>query len=638
MRFLDYFPGHVFQVFKDNPGANGYAQVFTKCDEVKFRKLNEQGLGIYFTPNAFSATDKERDELWGKRKVNKSDASRPTARNTEFLKKINAVYGDLDVAKEGEKVSPEMLQRLARGLLHDKPKPNFIIQTKNGLQPIWLIEEDGIDEETQAKAVNVMEGIIEWSKGFGAKGDKVKDVARVLRLPGYNHMKGDPFMCQARKYHDEKYTLDVLSEAFPYVEKKSVYVAPSSDYKKNDTSLEIDRLDFQELIIRAFAATGRTASFDNQKRLVLDGRLTGTHQGKTGDGEFLASNSHEPFVGNRITATADILGVTNKEARAWIVEEYGLGEVLKNKKKSKAKEVVAKVMSREDKDVEELLAELETPGPMFTWGTKMLDKYITPIENDHLIFLAGLTNAGKTAFAFDMAYKNAKNGKKILFLSLEMSRKQIYKRVARSYAGISKSQWRDKASITEEQKAAYTSRLHSMNDTKNMVLLGFRHDQSPTVEAIFEVIEQVDPDFTIVDNFDLIWKDPNVSEYMGQNMTVDALMAKCHDQKRPVLVLHHKNAKSAKQGLGSNRGSGKIGDGCDISLGCSRTWEKDAADIDNARFVLEHEKDRDFGEFNSVDVYFQNGTFSDEYEECGSSTHKKGEAFDKAVRAANLFP
>ena len=128
-------------------------------------------------------------------------------------------------------------------------------------------------------------------------------------------------MCTAEKHTDDILPIEFMEEAFPYEEKVTVQAPAENNYKKNDVSLEIDRLDFQELIIRAFASVGRTASFDAQKRLTLDGRLTGTHQGKTGDGDFLASSSHEPFTGNRITATSDILGITNKEARAWIVEE-----------------------------------------------------------------------------------------------------------------------------------------------------------------------------------------------------------------------------------------------------------------------------------------------------------------------------
>lgn len=615
MKFLESFTNTLFQVFKDNPDAKGYAQVLETYDPVFLKKMNNQGCGIYFTPNGFTASNAEKDELWEKLKLKDPTAKRPTARKKEFLRNINAVFADLDVAKEGEKVSnnakKELVDELKRMIV-----PNYIINTKNGIQPIWLVDEDKIDKDTQDKFVKVIMGIIEWSKKHGAKGDIVKDVTRVLRMPNYNHMKGDPFMCKAYKMHDTKTTLDEMEKIFPYENKMVKPDVQKTIYKKNNISLEIDRLDFQELIIRAFASTGRPASFDTQKRLILDGRLTGTHQGKIGSGDFLASSSHEPFEGNRITAVADILGVTNKEARAWIVEEYSLKEKVTEKKKKEVKSMVDKIIKTDkEKEIQYLFDEIDSQGEMFTWGTENLDKYITPIEKHHFIILAGLNNAGKTAFAFDVAYKNAKNNKKVLFLSLEMTRRQIFKRVALSYARISKEQWHDRRKIQESQKIVYKNKLKTITDIKNLELLGFSHDQTPTVEAIFEVIERVNPDLTIVDNFDLIAKEPGANEWQEQQRIAEKFMTICHDKNRPVIVIHHKNSKQNKQGIGGNRGSGKIGDDCDIALNCSREWEKDASEIDNARFVVAHDKDRDFGQYNMVEVFFKNGTFVDEFTE-----------------------
>lgn len=588
MKFLENFPNCVFQTFKDRESAEGYAKVFTEYDEKLFKELNAKGCGIYFTPNGFK----------GERKKEK-------------LIRLNAVYADLDVAKEGD--NTQNVLELKQGLLRafsDKIVPNFVIDTKNGLQPLWLIDDAKINDETQALYVKVILGIIEWSKQFGSKGDQVKDVTRVLRLPEYNHMKSEPYLCTVSRLSNMKNSLEDLAEAFPYEEKIQPKI--QIEHKEGATYSEIDRLDIKDLIIRAFRESGRSAEFDKQDRLVLDGRLTGTFQGKNGDRNYLASSSHEPFKGNRITAVADILGVTNKEAFKWILQEFNISP-LEAKQKEKAKEEAKKVIEEKNDRLDELLNEVDKEVKVFTWGTDLLNKKITPIQSHHFIILAGYTGAGKTAFAFDVAWKNAKEGKKVLYLSLEMTRKEILVRGARAYAGIQKAEWRDRKSIPEYKKKIFRERITELDQEKNLILKGFHGGTIPTVEAIFELINQIDPDLTFVDNFDLIAKAENVNEYTEQTRIAKAIMNKCHDEERPVIVIHHKNTKSMNKGIGGNRGSGKIGDDANVSLSVSRTWEEDASEEDNAKFVVKHEKCRDFGGFDIAEVYFQHGTFVDEF-------------------------
>lgn len=578
MKFLENFKQSVFQTFKDKEASSGYAKVFEKYDEPEFQRLNKVGCGVYFTPNGFK----------GGRKI-------------ENLTLLNAVYADLDIAKEGDgKDRQELKNALRQGLLTDKLQPNYIIETKNGLQPLWLIEPS----DDVGLYQKVIKGIIEWSRKYGCTGDKVYDVTRVLRLPNYYHMKGDPFLCGVEVVHEDRYPLSFMEEAYPYEERLEVVkTEPHKEYPKGLVSQEIDRLDFQELIVRAFAYVGRRAEFDSKKRLVLDGRLTGTHQGKTGDGRFLASNSHEPFEGNQITAPAVIMGVTPKEAFAWIKEQYGLEEG-----KLKSKKVIKDISAGGD-----IECELEKEAKVFTWGTQLLDRKITPIQDHHFIILAGGTGAGKTAFSFDVAMKNANEGKRVLFLSLEMSEKEIYVRVARTKAAISKAEWRERDKIAAHKKDKYRKVFNEIQGNKNVLLKGFPHGVEATVDNILSLIEELNPDLTIIDNFDLVKKDGNLSEYLEQNRIAESFMNLCHKKQRPIIMLHHVNPKSKNVGIGSMRGSGKIADDCDVALFCSRKWEEDASDKDNAMFMIKIEKDRDFGQLDMAMVYFVGGTFCDEY-------------------------
>lgn len=585
--FLKDFQQSVFQTFKDKSDSTGFAKVFESYDEAEFKRLNRLGCGIYFTPNGFK----------GGRKI-------------ENLTSLNAVYADLDIAKEGdEKDRVALKQKLREGLINDKFTPHYIIETKNGLQPLWLIEPS----DDIGLYQKVIKGIIEWSRGYGCAGDKVYDVTRVLRLPGYYHVKAEPFLCGVESFGGVRYPLWYMAEAYPYQEEEpQSKPEPKLDFPRGEVIRAIDRLDFQELIIRAFAYVGRKAEFDNQKRLVLNGVLTGTHQGKIGDGRFLASNSHEPFVGNQITAPANIMGVTPKEAFAWIKEQYGLREDglkgIKAKRviKEKLEEIVSKPVD---------VCELDKEVQVFTWGTRTLDKKITPIQSHHFIILAGGTGAGKTAFSFDVAMKNAREGKKVLYLSLEMSEEQILVRVARAKAGITKAEWRNRLTIPSYKKEKYRESLEGIKQVRGIQLKGLPSGVEPSTENLIALIQELNPDLVVIDNFDLIKKDSNVSEYLEQNRIAETFMNFCHQEHKPVMVIHHLNPKSKAVGVGSMRGSGKIADDCDVALFCFREWHEEALQKDNAKFTIKIEKDRDFGQLDFAEVYFVDGSFRDDYPE-----------------------
>jgi archaellum biogenesis ATPase FlaH len=583
--FLPEFPKTIFQVFNDRDPACSKAMYYTSYNEEGFKKLNRQGFGVYFSPNGFD----------GRRLKDK-------------LSVINAVYADLDVAKDGDDSTTKQIVegkiRIVKALL-EYFAPAYIIETKNGVQPIWLLENCDVTKENIKLHKRVLKGIIEWSKQFGAKGDNVYDITRVLRLPNYYHMKSKPYRCRAMSYNSDRYELWYLAEAFPYEEEEEV-----QEYQPKliQTSYaEIDRIPFQDLVIRAFASENRQASFDKQKRLILDGRLTGTHQGKIGDGDFLASSSHEPYKGNRVTVVADIKKISNKDAFKWIKEEYNLTLTKQIKSKS-IEETNEKI---EDQEIEPDIFDEDVQ--VFTWGTERLNNVLTPIQPNQFNVLAGTTGTGKTTFAFDVAIKNAVQGKKILFLTLEMTTKEIYIRTARAYAGITKQEWRNRKDVDPVKKLAFKKRYEELKKIETFYLKGFPQDVQPTLENIFKIIKDVKPDLTFIDNFDLIKKDDSAPEYLEQTRIANELMNYCNYNKNPIILIHHVNSKNPGKGLASLRGSGKTADNSWSTIFVSRNWDVDAGKEENAKLLVRHEKDRDFGQLSSCTVYFNKGTFVDEF-------------------------
>lgn len=582
MKFLDHFPNSVFQIFKDRQDAEGYAKVFLEYDEKLFKNLNKKGCGIYFTPNGFKG-----------------------GRKKENLVRLNAIYADLDVAKEGDKTRDtlERKKRLFKAL-SEGIMPNFVINTKNGIQPIWLIDEEKTDEETQNRFTRVICGIIEWSKKHGAMGDQVKDVTRVLRLPNYYHMKSDPYLCEVKEFHVNKQALEDLEECYPFqepvVEKKVV------EKKDSATFSEIERLDFQDLIKRAFKETGRIADFDKQNRLVLDGRLTGTFEGKNRGG-YLASTSHEPFEGNRITAVADILGVTNKDAYKWIVNEYNINPVEIQKKK-KAKNTIEKLKP----------VEIKKRKSYYTWGTKALTESFAPIKSSTYAVIGSGYGEGKTTFCMHMALENVKLGHKILYISLEMDTEELLDSLARQKARITIPE--ELHGIPENKTEKYEEARRSLESIENFVLKGVRGGVEINWECLVELMKG-EWDMIFIDNFNCIAKNVGTSQYEHEGWLSSKLLSYTQEHQTPLIVVHHYSKGGAREDVKTGyslSGNAKImNDSHRIVLIERKKFDDDipptAKDLATLKVTLDKARGYDRGVVKII--YFRQGSFYDEFEE-----------------------
>jgi P4 family phage/plasmid primase-like protien len=126
--------------------------------------------------------------------INETDLK---GRTKESIKRVRAVFCDSD----GSPIEPIKSFPLA---------PHFIFETSPGkFHSYWFVEPGlPLDE---------FEGIQEAvAKQF--KGDKaVKDLPRVMRLPGSQHLKGEPFQTKLIEDHSEipNYSIKTIRETFP---------------------------------------------------------------------------------------------------------------------------------------------------------------------------------------------------------------------------------------------------------------------------------------------------------------------------------------------------------------------------------------------------------------------------------------
>ena len=137
--------------------------------------LNEQGAAIFVTVNA---TD-------GK------------GRKAENITRIRAIWQDDDVGYQG-----------AFPL-----QPSIIVSTSPGkFQRYWLADDLSMDDY---KAV--MRTMIEQ---YGSDKQAGTDTARVLRVPGFYHLKGEPYLVRIIEASGKRYSRDEVLKAFPPAEQE----------------------------------------------------------------------------------------------------------------------------------------------------------------------------------------------------------------------------------------------------------------------------------------------------------------------------------------------------------------------------------------------------------------------------------
>jgi len=565
-------------VLIDDKKKHDGAKTYYEYNEELFQGMNKEGWGVYFAVNDFGENP----------------------RQDQYCQKLRYVYGDLDIAKSGDNQTREEKDRkkqIVIDALIKKCPPSLIIGTSNGIQPLWKLK-DG-DPSRKAEYVNAIKGVIEWSKDYGCKADKIYDMARILRNPGFLHMKEEPYMCKVIYTSDKKYTIAELIENFPYVDDTPVYVAPTVEAHLSPIDIAMNKIDIKEIVVNAYQQTGRTAEFDRQGRLILDGRLTGTFQGKKDSRDYISSSSHEPIKGNRITVVADILGINNKEARKWILKEYNI-----NWQQETAKQVVFKpTIPTKDYKLR------------YTWGTQNLDDNFAIIKRKSFIVLAAKRGSGKTTFAFDMACKNARLGHRVLFISLEMEKDHIKEDFARRRAGITIPEERD-YKIPNSKKVYYEEKVKEIDNIETLLFSGIQRGSDISWDGIKLLIaEHKDLDLVFIDNLDLIDKNEGEKDdWDKQKRIVKSIMNFTSDQQVPIVLIHHYRKSPAGQkggGMDELSGSGKIADSADYIVKISRSSDTEALYPENLRSSVYLQKARGYNE-SMQDVFFIKGTFVDD--------------------------
>lgn len=235
----------------------------------------------------------------------------------ENLTNINAIFADFDfkpkvVTGDGK---PDFKQFMLD--LDALPTPTFVVESGNGWHVYWLLEAPiEVTSENAAELIEKVEGVHRFlHQHYGSDRGSV-DVLHLMRQPGHEHRKmpEHPFMVEVViDNEDTRYTLDELLAAMPPVYKEVVEVVPSTE----------GDFDIRQAAIDAWAQRGDVVSWDTFGRMIWNGKHTGTFLGRQGDNYIATTSMEFPYRGNPTTYVAGVLGISTKEAYAWLVERYG---------------------------------------------------------------------------------------------------------------------------------------------------------------------------------------------------------------------------------------------------------------------------------------------------------------------------
>lgn len=177
--FLEYFPGqNTFQVFDDSKKKRrNLSKVYQKYNPLELDAKNNQGAGIFLT-------------------INKTDSK---GRSRKNITRVRAVFADLD----GAPLEPVM-----------RYGPSLVVESSPGrYHAYWMTDNVPMESFT---------GLQKAIANRFKSDPKIKDLARVMRIPGYYHCKQDPFLSKILYTSKNKYSFDELKKMFS--EKKSSVV------------------------------------------------------------------------------------------------------------------------------------------------------------------------------------------------------------------------------------------------------------------------------------------------------------------------------------------------------------------------------------------------------------------------------
>lgn len=506
------------QTFSDTKEENKYSRILPMTEEnlEKCIKLQEKlPYGIYFSVNPM--------QKW------KRDAASVT--------KIQTRICDIDSGSKTEQ----------QKLIENAPLvPSFVVESVHGFH-IYYLSTEWLAKE-QYERWNL------WLMQYYHWDIKVcKDIARVLRIPGYYHCKGEKQLVVLRDdlFCWKSYSYDQMLLAFPYTEedkKPEVVIKPVEKKREDDEDFryKINKLDNRMMLLELswtkrvnWEIIGFKRNSDWTEQITINWQprscwidknwLIGSYD----DGWPWWINWLQYYLKRKLTKSewTDLLKVINAN--------HPELEWEKKKKKFEIKEV---------KQVEK-----KWPPKWFLYADEVFDEFECFLSWE-LVTLVAETNSWKTTFAMDMMARNTNRGRKWLYINLEFPAETVRKNRWLRRHGKSKQNLSDLAPLTEREEREMDVYVREKMKTFDTYSEPNWMDLQDLEKLIYEKTEQWYELF-MIDSLSRIHGNTDWQNSRGyQNKCMEDLQEMVQKLDIAIVLLHHTNK------FGKFEGSQKIAD------------------------------------------------------------------------------
>lgn len=544
------FKDCTIQLFDDTKQGRDLAR---KIDQNKFSKddlekgldaYNKKWAGIFFSINSM----------------------KPWERDKASVTKVNARACEVDNLSKEDQLKLISVAPIA---------PSLIIESNKSFHMYWFAKDGTIDNWTK---------ICWWLRNFfGGDPAIASDISRVLRVPGYNHMKdfNKPFMCSIVDWNWNYYTEEEMLKAYPdtetLAEKEAKAIKKEQQLKQaiwNDDAWDRIRAMDSKAMLEKISGTNLVwwdiISFRHNsnwtEQIFCNGKSTGCRIDKMW--KIWSTDKGGPNWTNWIAWYG---WVDWKEIYRWIKEEFPF--VLPEKKETTEAKSIDDILSAIDTDIN---TELHT-----YYYPKWFEKFNSFLSGE-LVTIVAPSNSWKTTFAMDIIKRNTAEWRKCFYINWEFRIETVW---------VNRWLWKH----WKTKEALWDKNPLSPDERKDMEkyvadsLWQFWYDCSPMGYKLDELVELITEktkewyELFVIDSLSKIqWNLTNEAR-SHQNQTMETFLALVQKLNIAVILLHHTNK------FGKFEGSQKIFDFSNVFITMAKN-EDDFTHIPSRIFKLEKDK------------------------------------------------
>lgn len=130
-------------------------------------------------------------------------------------------------------------------------------------------------------------------------------------------------------------------------------------------------------------------------------------------------------------------------------------------------------------------------------GFKWLDNHTRGYRSGNVYCIQAITNAGKSVFIVQAAYAARQQNKRVLFITTEMGRNEVYSRYIAIGSGLSTSVI-DGTRYDDETRKKLSGFERAFKQDRQFFV---SESSSPKIEVVENVIKEVQPDIVLIDYF-----------------------------------------------------------------------------------------------------------------------------------------